>query len=320
VTSLRKGNFSQRLMATLLNVTFCTINPLINQKKMIFAIFLGLVLCCAKTPFAYAIHTYEVVVSGHDISLDENLTVEVKIKWPQAEGQCKLFPAEWDLVNLRYLDDSRSQESYVDDGETWTRAVIKYVFKPLSEGPASIKHFRMGYTNLKTKETATLTVVKSVDFLIKRAKKSGAVLQITIAFFVGVAVISFIVISIQVKRSALRAQREKIIRDRQTYMDIISGIEGAKGINQREIAFEWSRHFNAFLFHHYHLSKSLITEQEILEAVKLGKDIDNVEFLTVKSIYERLAEIKFSPTDLSLTKFKSLERDLLVYIKGKIVL
>jgi hypothetical protein len=279
-----------------------------------------LALCFAFAPASHAIHTYEVVVSGHDISLDENLNVEVKIVWLQSEGQYKLLPAEWNLTNLKYVDDSRSQESFVEEGEACTRVIIRYVFKPLTEGPAYIKQFKMGYVNLKTKENATITVVKSVDFNIKRAKKSGFVLEFTVAFFISAAIIGFIVFTIQTKRAAIRAQREKIIRDRQIYMEIVAGIEEAKGLNQREIAFEWSRHFNTFLFQHYHLSKSLITEQEIIEAVRQGKDIDEVEFLTVKNIYERLAEFKFSPTDLSLTKFQTLQRDLLTYIKGKIVL
>lgn len=286
------------------------------MRKLFIVSFLTVLSWLGLSCSGFAAPTSEIMVSKEQLALDETITVEVKFSWPKSEGLYKFVPPEWKLQNLKFVNESRADESFQKEGVPWNRVDIKYEFKPEKEGKASIGLAKLSYLNTATQESGSLTIVRRVDFTITRAQRSAFWFINMTLILAGVLVAGGAFVAWHSKMSAAKMQQEKERRAKSEFEAVISKIQNVQG-SSKDKAFEWGTQFKIFMVHYFHLPSSIMTEQEAMDALKNSTEISKKELEKVSSIFERISVAKFATKDIPEENIAALQRDLIEFIQGK---
>lgn len=279
---------------------------------MLFIMALG---ASASDGFATGPKT-SVMVSDQDVYLDQLVSIEAKLTWPQSEGVYKFMEPEIATENLEFDHDSRSEETYMAGGRPWQRATLTYYFKPQAAGAAALKHIKIAYLNTQTQESGTITLIRTVDFKVHPSQRAGFWLISMVLIVVVILVGGGVLAMWSSKRSGDKIQRDQVRTEKNELDAVLGKIQNASGTTQKEVVFDWAKQFKIFVIHQYGLPKTLMTETDTLEAIK-GANLPQTERMKVEQLFEGLSAAKFTSKDLNDEEFHRLQNALISFIKSK---
>ncbi len=258
----------------------------------------------------------QVMVSDQDVDLDQLVSIEAQLTWPQVTGSYKFMPPEIEADNLEFDHDSRTEETFMDGGRPWQRATLIYYFKPSAVGTATLKHIKISYLNVQTQETGTINLVRAVDFKVHPPQRSGFWLVIMGSVVMVVLAAGGFLAMWSSKKAGEKLHREHVIQEQNELEAVLGKIQNASGTSQKEVVFDWAKQLKTFVVHHYHLPKTLMTESDTVEAIK-QLNLPQSEKMRVEQLFERLDQAKFTARDLSDEILHQLQNDLVQFIKSK---
>ncbi len=289
------------------------------MKRALIFLFLLAIIPCVSQQSALAVPSSEVVVSSTRIALDEIAVVEIKLEWKQSEGNYRFLDPTWKLQNLEYINSKTSNETFVKSSIPWNRVTMKYEFNCQKMGPASITHFKLRYVNLLTQTPGSITIARSIDFEVQKAKKSGKILFYMIALFTLILAGGTFLSIIYTRFSSQQAARREKQRSQLEFEKIPTLIQNPIAKLNKDIVYEWGRRFQAFLIYQYKLPQTLTAEKEVIDRLK-NTPLAQADLPEIQRLLREIDRLKYSSDELANADLRQLQKHLLTFIESKKVI
>ncbi|MFA6599415.1 MAG: hypothetical protein WCU74_00170 [Candidatus Omnitrophota bacterium] len=294
---------------------FSDFRPPFRKSSLLWAA--AAVIFCLQASQAFAAPKVEATVSSRRVRVNEPVIVEAKISWPSTEGPYKLETPEWKLENLKFVNESRAEESFAEGPQTWSRVSIRFEYAPEKVGNASIGFIRMSCSDVRTQATKKIEITRQVDVEVRAAPRSGIWFLVITVILAGLFTAGGFFVAWQSRTSAVKEQEDQDERERGKFDLLIARIENAQGA-ARDKAVEWGKQLKNFAVSKYALAAgSVMTERETFEALKGSNTIPRQELEAVGRLFERISGVKFSPKEPPPSDMAELKNDILSFIRGK---
>lgn len=245
---------------------------------------------------------------------DRTATLKIILEWAPGEGPYELSGPEPLSRNLTLLKQSQSQES----GSVLSSAII-YEFQPVRRGNASILRFDIRYRPVTEESWSTFSVPEQNLTIVGAfpKKKVAVAAGILGGFFVGLWIIHAIRKMAQSRSSAKKAKSPD--SKQRVYGQAEEAIATFTAANPNEKLQHWSAQLKTVVQTYYDIPSKVATEAEILAFLKT-RPLKAEEFFEISNIFSELAQIKFAKQELSAYELDRLQKTLLQYIRGKIII
>ncbi len=268
-----------------------------------------LILLSAKLSFASP--EIKIHALPKKITFAKPIQFIIEVRCQKADGDYEIISKEPKLNNLILKEQTQSQET----SESYISYFIKYVFIAKKVGQGKIYSFIVNYKKSDEKKWAeleipaqTITVTKPFPFRLILYMVIGAILGIIGQYFVKKSRKQK-----QIKKDvSLQDPRQKIyLRAEETISTFAS--PSAKG----KIAV-WEEEIKKVIETHYQLpaAKKLSAQIDILKTQHLPTS----EINEIIRIAETLIHTRFAMSDISSQELSQIQKTLLQYIKGKIII
>ena len=264
-------------------------------------------------PLGLATPRLKIETPAKKIGLDESVILKVQLEWPKAEDPYEINSLEPKLENLTLENQNQSQET----GETVSLTLF-YEFRPLKTGTAVIYPFEISYRKTETEPWIPLavpgqeiTVVS--NFLIKTTLfYLGIVSGLLAALFAG-----FKLWNILETRKAARNVSPADPKQR-IYAKAEESITTFASPAAKEKLIHWSNQLRTVVATYYEISPKT-TSTDMLSFLKT-KGLRAGEWNEISRLFEQLAEMQFSREDIPANDLDRMQKTLLQYVKGKIII
>ena len=247
------------------------------------------------------------------VALGKNVVLKIQLEWPREEGSYEINSLEPKLENLALVDQHQSQETGLTVSQTFL-----YEFRPLRTGTAVIYPFEINYRESEVSPWVSLLVpeqkIKVVSDLAFKVALigSGIVAVLLVAIFVGLR---------QWERWKIRAADKRVLPvdpKQQIYKQAETAIKSFNSPHPKEKINHWANQFRIVVAAYYDVS-TVATPAEILSFLKI-KGIPAGDCNEISRIFEELTEMQFARHDISVYDLTRMERTLLQYVTGKIII
>ncbi|MDD5226468.1 MAG: hypothetical protein PHV97_04700 [Candidatus Omnitrophica bacterium] len=278
------------------------------------SILLGsLLVFCFFSPLGLAAPRLKIEPTAKQIALDQSVVLKIQLEWPQAEDPYEINPLEPKLENLTLENQNQSQET----GETVSQTIL-YEFRPLKAGTAVIYPFEISYRKAEADPWIPMfvpgqkiTIVSSVPF------KATLVWMGIAAGLLGVIFGSFKLWELFRIRTAARNVQPPDPKQR-IYAKAVESITTFTSANAKEKLIHWSDQLRTVIATYYDIP-SKATSAEVLSFLKT-RELPRGEWNEISRLFEQLTEMQFSRQDIPAHDLDQIQKTLLQYVKGKIII
>ncbi len=289
--------------------------------RAVFLFFLGFAVFL---PAGFSDPSLEVVLTPSEISLDEKASLKLEISWPKTEGAYSFGIPDPELELLSLTNQSEAQESFVKNGEEWTRKTFILELTPTQPGQGTLRGFSITYLNPSLGSAPGAFHVSPLSLKIKPSSAKSRLKSMMLLAGLGLAFVIAATLgaSIYLLRNQHPLSKDKAAPASLTPEEAAIG-ELKKALdslsNSSNAAYDLSRYFKSFLSRFYHIPAEKNSEAEILAAVS-SRDLPKEEFVKIQSILERLKEAKFMGGSLDPLDVQSLKSDISNFVESKRVI
>jgi hypothetical protein len=279
-----------------------------------FFLFCLILMSGIFAPPGFAAPRLTVEAPARQISTEQSATLTVRLDWPQAEDPYEINSLEPKLENLTLEKQDQSQET-----GAMVRHTLTYEFRPVKKGTAVIYAFEIDYRKSDTEPWIPILVPEQkirvvASFPFKTILIWLAVLGGTAALTVGGIGVGRILNN---RRAAMLTTPPD--PKQRIYAKAEEAIATFASSDPKEKLTHWSNQLRTVIVTYYELPSTTATSSEILSSLK-DKGLLAGEWNEVSRIFQQLKEMQFSRADIPARDLEQLQKTLLQYVKGKIII
>jgi len=280
------------------------------KRKFVFSFLLAAIL----VPSAFAAPSLKVTAPPAQISLSERSTLTLQLEWPAAEDPYEINSLEPKTENLELVDQNQSQET-----GAVVRQTITYTFRAIKKGSALIYPFEISYRKSETDPWSPILIPEQKI----RVTSSFPLKSIFIGIIIllGVTALGygiFITQKILAKKKAASEMPPPDPRQR-IYANAEEAIATFASPDAKIKLTHWSNQLRAVVATYYDATAKGNSNTGLLLHLK-SKGLPTGEWNEVSQLLEQLTEMQFSRQDIPSYDLDRLQKTLLQYIKGKIII
>lgn len=282
-----------------------------QQKVLSFG---WILLCAWLTVPAYAAPQPKVQSLPNKIASDQLLTLRIDLEWPSEEGVYEIHPSEPQADHLSLIRQYQSQET-----GAVMRHILFYDFQPLTRGSAKIYSFEIRYRRSNTDAWSTLQIPEQhIEITQAFPMKlwlmiSGSIAGLIILIGVGWQVLK------KIKRKAELKNASPPDPKQERYLEAQNAISCFSSRDPKEKLRCWSAEFKKVVRVYYDIPPQNTSDNEILTFLK-NKNLSHAELNEISRLFDQLARLKFSSWELSAQETAFMQKTLLKYVRGKIII
>jgi len=262
-----------------------------------------------------------VQVPDKPVQINDEVFCRFFLEWPQTEGAYEFSFPEPRFKSLTLIHQGQSQETVFLPQGPASRFTVNLVLRATQKGEGTIFPFEIRFRKSSTEEWSTISVpphqLKITSSWITKKMMPFVMIPILCSFFI--FSIGFFL------RGFLKKQRAKnhpaFPKDpkQELYQGAATRIaEDLSGDPQKCLS-EWSLQLKKVVMAHYDLPSKALTEADILSLLK-AKRLPLEEKEEIAQLFNRLTDIKFSQAKSDLATLQNLQKSLLQYVQGKIII
>ncbi|MFA5168360.1 MAG: hypothetical protein WC530_07510 [Candidatus Omnitrophota bacterium] len=284
--------------------------PSRRHKILLYGIF----LIGTFAPLGFAAPRLKIVPPARQIATDQSVVLKVQLEWPQAEGPYEINSLEPKLENLTLENQNQSQET----GETVSQTFL-YEFRPLKPGMAVIYPFEIGYRKAESEPWIPLLVPEQKTKVVSRILWRATLIWLSIvAVLSAMAYAGFKLWKLLKTRSAARDIPPQDPKQR-VYAKAEESIATFTSPHSKEKLTHWSNQLRTVIVTYYDVPSKTTTNAEVLSFLK-AKGLPMGEWNEISRLFEQLTEMQFSRQDIPAYDLDRMQKTLLQYVKGKIII
>jgi len=280
--------------------------------RMRFFLFCSILSVVFAAP-SFAAPKLKIEPPAKEVPTGKSVVLKVQLEWPEAEGPYEFHSLEPKLENLTLEKQRQSQET----GETVSQTFF-YEFRPVKSGTAVIYPFEISY---RKAETEPWTPIFIPEHMVKVV--SNFLLRVTLVVL-SIAILLWVLIAAGFKqwdlwkvRAAARNAPPPDPKQR-IYAQAEEAIMKFASPDPKEKLALWANHFRTVVVTYYDVSGNT-APADILSFLKV-KEIPMGDWNEISGIFRELTEMQFSRRDLSDYELARMQRTLLQYVTGKIII
>lgn len=288
-------------------------------------------LLLVLSPLGFAAPRLKIEPPPKQISTGQTAFLTLTLEWPQAEGPYEIHSLEPKLENLTLENQNQSQtiSSRRDDGDGGMEQfqetgpavsqTLLYEFRPVKTGTAVVYPFEISYRKTEIEPWVPLLVpeqkIKVVSnlpwkiVLIALAITAGLLAALFAGFKLGRLLKS---------RAAVRNAPPPDPKQR-IYAKAEESIATFTSQDPKEKLAHWSDHLKTVMTTYYDIPSRTATSAEVLSFLK-AKGLPAGEWNEISRLWGELTEMQFSRQDIPAYDLDRMQKTLLQYVKGKIII
>lgn len=255
-------------------------------------------------------------VQAPPAKITENQTagLQVTLEWPASEGPYEIQSPEPVMENLELVQQSQSQET-----GSLSTVTITYELRPVKRGEARVYAFEVRYRAAAAEIWEALSVPEQ-RFEVVRAFPAKWILIGTAAGG-GLVLILWIMAVFLKELKARRSARNRVPPDpkQRIYAKAEEAIATLSSPDAKEKLQIWSAELKTVVRTYYDIPSTVTTETAILEVLKI-RGLPAGESNEISRIFNQLSQMKFAQDDMSSAEMEQLQKTLLQYVHGKIII
>ncbi len=273
-----------------------------------------LVMLGVCLPLGLAVPQLRIEPPAKKISTDQSVTLKLQLEWPQAEGPYEINALEPMLENLMLKDQNQSQET----GETVSQTLL-FIFQPVKPGVAVIYPFEISYRKIETDPWIPILVPEQKINVVASFPAKAILVELGFAAALGAAgYFSYKYFQIFKAREAAKNVPPPDPKQR-IYAKAEESIANFSSPNAKEKLVHWSNQLRTVIVAYYDVTSKSATNTEILSFLK-AKELPMGEWNEVSGLFAQLTEMQFSRQDIPAYDLDRMQKTLLQYVKGKIII
>lgn len=266
------------------------------------------------TPLCLAAPALKIESPKKQISLDESVSLTIRLEWPEPEGPYELNSLEPKLENLHLESQNQSQET-----GTTTSQTFFYTFRPIKTGTALIYPFEISYRKADTEPWSPLFVPQQKITIVRGFPFKTLLVWLGIAVaFIATLWVGFKQWTIFQARTAAQNVPPPDPKQR-IYAKAEESIANFSSPDPKAKLIHWANQLRTVVSTYYAIDPKAATQTEILSSLKL-KELPAGEWNEVSRLFEELTELQFSRQDIPSYDLDRMQKTLLQYVKGKIII
>jgi hypothetical protein len=276
--------------------------------------FYGIFLIAALVPAAAAAPRLKIEPPAKEVAPDESVVLKIRLEWPQAEGPYELNSLEPKLENLTLENQNQSQET----GETISQT-FRYEFRPLKTGLAFIYPFEISYRKIETDPWIPLLIPEHKIKVVPRLPFRGIVIWLGIAAGLSASILAGFKLWENLKMRAATRSRPPQDPKQRLYAKAEESISTFTSPDSKEKLAHWSNQLRAVIATYYDIPSGSASSSEILSFLK-ARELPTGERNEISRLFDELTELQFSRQDLPACDLERMQKTLLQYVRGKIII
>jgi len=277
-------------------------------------ILLCSILIGAFVPLSFAAPRLKIEPPAKQIATDQSVTLKIRLEWPEVEGPYEINSLEPKLENLTLENQNQSQET----GATVSQTLL-YEFRPLKTGTAIIYPFEISYRKTETEPwipilvpEQKIKVVPSIPFKVTLLWLGTAIGLLAVIFA------GFKMGGLLKARAAARNVPPPDPKQR-VYAKAEESIATFTSPDSKTKLTHWFNQLRTVIVTYYAVPSKITTSTEILSFLK-AKGLPTGEWNEISRLFEQLTEMQFSRQDIPSHVLDRMQKTLLQYVKGKIII
>ncbi len=265
-------------------------------------------------PLLFAAPRLKIEPPAKQIATGQSVLLKLRLEWPQAEGPYEINSLEPKLENLTLENQNQLQET----GETVSQTLL-YEFRPLKTGTAVIYPFEISYRKTETEPWIPILVpeqkIKVVSSLPLKATLVGLGLLagLSAVIFAGYALWKFLKTRAAAKNVPPPDPKQRVYAKAEEFIATFTSPD------PKEKLTHWSNQLKNVVATYYDISSKTATSAEVLSLLK-AKELPAGEWNEVARLFGQLTEMQFSRQDIPAYDLDRMQKTLLQYVKGKIII
>jgi hypothetical protein len=277
------------------------------------ALFCLAILLEVLLPQSFAAPRLKIEPPVKKITIDQSATLKLQLEWPQSEDPYEINPLEPKLENLTIENQHQSQET----GETVSLTLL-YEFRPVKPGAAVIYPFEISYRKTETDPWIPLFVPEQNIEVVASLPFRSTLIWLGIAIgLLGAIFATFKLWEVAQLRTASQNVPPPDPRQR-VYAKAEESITVFTSPDPKEKLIHWADQLRTVIATYYGLPPQT-TSTQILSILKT-KGLPTGEWNEISRLFEQLTEMQFSRQDIPAHDLERMQKTLLQYVKGKIII
>lgn len=267
-----------------------------------------------SVPLVFAAPRLKIDPPAKKISTGQSVVMRIRLEWPQAEGPYEVNSLEPKLENLTLEDQRQSQES----GETVSQTFL-YEFRPVKAGTAVIYPFEISYRKEEKEPWVPVLVPQQTIKVSSSLPFKIALIGLAVIAGLSAAVLSGIKLGQLLKARAVAKSIPPPDPKQRVYAKAEESIATFSSSDPKEKLIHWSNQLRTVVSTYYDASSGASTNAGLLSFLKT-KGLPMGEWNEISRIFEQLTEMQFSRQDIPAYDLDRMQKALLQYVKGKIII
>lgn len=265
-------------------------------------------------PLGFAAPSLKISPVPKKIAADQSVVLKIQLEWPQAEDPYEINSLEPKLENLTLEDQNQSQET----GGTVSQTFL-YEFRPLKTGTAVIYPFEISYRKTETDPWVPILVPEQKIQVVSNLPSKIILTGLLTA--AGLFAAIFAGLAFRRSLKTREAARNAVPPDpkQRVYAKAEESIATFVSQDPKEKLAHWSNQLRAVAATYYDSPSGPASHAELLAFLK-GKGLPAGEWNEISRLFEQLSEMQFSRQDIPARDLDQMQKTLLQYVRGKIII
>ena len=265
-------------------------------------------------PIGFTAPHLEIESPAKQIATDQSVSLKVRLEWSQSEGPYEINSLEPKLENLTLENQNQSQES----GDMVSQTLF-YEFRPIKTGTAVIYPFEISYRKTETDPWTPILVPEQKIKVVPSIPLKATLIWLLMA--AGLSTATFAGFKLwRILKSRETAKNAPPSDPKQRiYAKAEESIATFTSPDSKSKLTHWSNQLRTVVVTYYDISSTTTTSAEILSFLKT-RGIPTGEWNEVSRLFGQLTEMQFSRQDIPAYDLDRMEKTLLQYVKGKIII
>lgn len=275
--------------------------------------FLCSILLGVFAPLCFAAPRLKVEPPAGKVALGQSVVLKLQLEWTKDEGPYEINSLEPKLENLILESQNQSQET----GETVSQTLL-YKFRPLKAGKALIYPFEIIFRKTETDLWIPILIPEQKIRVVSNFPFTAALIGLGIVAGLSLGIV-FGFKQWELWKTRVAARNAPPVDPKQRiYAQAEEAITKFDSPHPREKLTHWANQLRIVVATYYDVSR-VATPNEILSFLKI-KGIPAGDWNEISRLFEQLSELQFSRHDISAYDLARMQRTLLQYVTGKIII
>lgn len=250
------------------------------------------------------------------VAAGDRFTFQLELEWPNSEGPYEIQSGDPLFENLTLRHQRQSEET--SPGKT--RITITLELEAIKAGEGRILPFEVRYRKAGTEPWQSLPVIAQ-KIQVSRAFPWKTFKPVFLILMGSAVAIGGTVAFLKFRKET---ERRKSIcppdPKQRAYAHADEAITTYKGETQQETLNHWANQIKQVIMTYYDIPpKTAATGAEVLAVLK-SRALPAGEFAEIGRLFREIEQLKFAPRTLPIREMEALQKTLLQYIRGKIII